>query len=408
MKKQRKYGKYFWIDPKTNLGYAKVQVPTGERDAKDRIKYKTILKRADTMTAADQVARELFHEFNTRGGAFLAGRKMDFCDLAEWYKKEFVIEPIYSGNQKIAGMRQWRAERKKIDRLIRIFGKLLLNEIDELALRRYKLTRIKTGISPATVNRDFETIRAMLKKSVKMKWLKELPDFSGLIEKSLEVRRCVTISDAEETLILDAAKKATSAPRLYALVLTLRDTGARPSELYPVNDNESDYSKNDKTFFEPLRWSDVFDERGRIRDITHLTSFKGRIVEKRLCAITERMKMAFLDLWKYLSEPKRAKRLLPEHRAELQNLIFPQTSFKRSWQTIRDETGLQHLRLRDLRRDWSTRLARLGLSDRLAQRALGHKQMQMSYEYTVFDVQAAMIAKRMLDGEIIEMRSENN
>lgn len=368
------------------------------------------MKRADNLTHADQLAEELLSEHSLRGQAFIDGRTMTFQKLANWYKAEFVIAPLYANGKKVAGMRSYEAEGNKIDRLCIIFGKLLINEIDEFVLRRYKLQRLKAGIKSATVNRDFETIRAMMRKAVKQKWLKETIDFSGLIDKSLEERRTVTLSDEQEKAILKVARTLTYAPRLYALILALRDSGARPSELYPVNDYKTNYNESAETFFEPLRWRDLFDENSNIKDITRLVSYKGKIREERFCVVTERMKIAFLDLWAHL---KQSKNTIPSHGAKLENLVFPETSYKKSWQIVREKTGINDLRLRDLRRDWSSRLARLGFSDRLAQRGMGHKRMQQTFDYTEFNLEAALQAKTMLDGQneesaIIESSSEQN
>lgn len=395
-KKRRRYKSYYWIDPQSGLGYAKVQIPTGERYKNGQLKYKSIARRALNATHAEQIAQEILSEHDLRGQAYLDGRDMTFRQLANWYKAEFVIPPIYANGKKVAGMRTFQLERNKIDRLTEIFGKLLLEDIDEFVLRRYKLKRLKAGIKSATINREFETVRAMLRKAVKQKWIKEMIDFSGLIDKSLEERRTVTITEDQEKQILEVARTLNYAPRLYALIVALRDSGARPSELYPVNDYTTDYSEEEGTFFEPIRWRDLFDEEMQIRDITRLVSYKGKIREERFCVVTERMKEAFMDLWNYL-QSRTAKNTIPEHKAKLENLVFPETSYKKSWQRVRQITGLTDLRLRDLRRDWSSRLARLGFSDRLAQRGMGHKQMQQTFEYTEFDMQAAMLAKKLLD-----------
>ncbi|MGE3384859.1 MAG: hypothetical protein AB7L70_18175, partial [Pyrinomonadaceae bacterium] len=72
-------------------------------------------------------------------------------------------------------------------------------------------------------------------------------------------------------------------------------------------------------------------------------------------------------------------------------------SYKKSWATVRSAAGVPDLRLRDLRRDWVTRLGRLGYSDKLAQRGAGHKKIQTSFEYTEFDEAAALQAKSLLD-----------
>ncbi|HQU90889.1 MAG TPA: hypothetical protein PLK77_01255 [Pyrinomonadaceae bacterium] len=193
----------------------------------------------------------------------------------------------------------------------------------------------------------------------------------------------------------EAKKIRIEAPRLYALIISLRDSGARPNELYPVNDTKTDYSQAGSTFYEPIRWRALFDDKGEFKDLTQLVSYKNKRREVRFAVITERMKAAFKELWLDL----RKRKLIPQNAAEMDNLIFPHTTFKKSWNIVREAAGLPGLRLRDLRRDWVTRLGRLGYSDKLAQRGAGHKKMQTSFEYTEFDETAALQAKQLLDDD---------
>lgn len=386
-KKRRRYGSFAWTDKKSGLLYARIRLPQADG------KFKYIYKRAQNIKHAEQLAEETRAEYETRGQAFLDGRGMTFKKLAEWYKKEFVIEPLYVDGLKIEGMRTWESERAKIDRISGVLGDDLLETMDETVFRTYRRERLKT-VKIATVNRDFETIRAMFRKAKRKKWIKEIPDFDGFVEKSLERRRTVTISSVEEDRLLAEARKllaSAAAPRLFSLILSLRDSGARPNELYPVND----YSES-KSVYEPIRWKDVINEDGSIRDLTRLVSLKGRLREERLAVITERMKLAFVELWDFL---KRSKNITKGHSADLDNLIYPHTTYKKSWNIVRIAAGMPELRLRDLRRDWVTRLSRLGYSDKLAQQGAGHKKIQTSFEYTVFDEAAALQAKALLDND---------
>lgn len=389
-KKRKRYGSYAWKSPSGYL-YARVFVKNEDGSVKP------IYRRADNITHAEQIGEELKREFENRGQAFIDGRKMAFGELAEWYKKEFVISPVYVNAIKIEGMRTWEHEQNKIDRIVTGIGKkVLISEIDESTFRTFRKKRIKDGVSITTINRDFESIRAMMRKAWKKKWLKELPDFEDFIQKGLENRRTVTVTSDQEKVILEEAMKVRiEAPRLYALIISLRDSGARPNELYPVNDSKTDYSKDTSTFFEPLRWRDLFDDAGQFKDLTQLVSYKNKRREVRYAVVTERMKRAFAELWKDLSRRK----LISQNAAELDNLIFPHSTFKKSWNIVREAAGLPGLRLRDLRRDWVTRLGRLGYSDKLAQRGAGHKKMQTSFEYTEFDETAALQAKALLDGD---------
>ncbi|MBP9936357.1 MAG: phage integrase SAM-like domain-containing protein [Pyrinomonadaceae bacterium] len=387
-KKRKRYGSYAWKSPSGYL-YARVFVKNADGSVKP------IYRRAENITHAEQIGEELKREFENRGQAFIDGRKMAFGELAEWYKKEFVISPVYVNGIKIEGMRTWEHEQNKIDRIVTGIGKkVLISEIDESTFRAFRKKRIKDGVSITTINRDFESIRAMMRKAWKKKWLKELPDFEDFIQKGLENRRTVTVTSDQEKVILEEARKVlTEAPRLYALIISLRDSGARPNELYPVNDSKTDYSKDTSTFFEPLRWRDLFDDAGQFKDLTQLVSYKNKRREVRYAVVTERMKRAFEELWKDLSRRK----LISQNAAELDNLIFPHSTFKKSWNIVREAAGFPGLRLRDLRRDWVTRLGRLGYSDKLAQRGAGHKKMQTSFEYTEFDETAALQAKALLD-----------
>lgn len=383
----KKKSSYAWTDRKTGYIYARVQVRDGSGNAK------SIYRRAKNLTHAEQLADEIKAEYESRGQAFLDGRTMTIEQLAAWYKEEYVIAPVYVDGKKVEGLRTWASERRKIDRIVAEFGPhTLINDIDEEMIRRFKRKRLKT-VGVATVNRDLESIRRMLYKAIKKKWRKEVIDFNELIDKSLESRRTVTISDEDEARILAAAHGWTGSPRLYALIIALRDSGARPNELYPVNDYKSDYSTAD-TFYEPIRWRDLFEEDGSIRDVTTFVSYKGKQREVRIGIVTERMKNAFLELWSFL---KKSKRTLPERGARLDNLVFPHTTFQSAWEIVRAKAGLPKLRLRDLRRDWVTRLAKENYDPKLAQHAAGHKTMQMSYEYTVFDREAAMQAKAAID-----------
>lgn len=388
-KKRKRYGSYAWKSPSGYL-YARLFVKNDDGVVRP------IYRRAENVTHAEQIGEELKSEYENRGQAFIDGRKMTFEELAEWYKAEYVIAPMYdTDGVKIEGMRTWENERRKINRIVEsIGGNKLIADLDESVFRSHRKKRVGQGVIITTINRDFESIRAMLRKAKKKKWLKEVPDFEGFIQKGLEKRRTVTITDAQEKLILAEARKVlTMAPRLYALIVSLRDSGARPNELYPVNDNKTDYSQDGDTFYEPIRWRDLFDHSDGFRDLTTLISYKGKQREVRLAIVSDRMKEAFTELRQRLEKSK----VIPEHKPAPDNLIFPHTTFKKSWDIVRVAVGLPGLRLRDLRRDWVTRLGRLGYSDKLAQRGAGHKKMQTSFEYTEFDEAAALQAKRLID-----------
>ncbi len=344
------------------------------------------MRRADNAIHAQQLADEIRAEYADRGQSYLTGRNQTFDNLADWYEKEFLIPPRYLNGQKIAGLRTFENEKNKLTRLRLSFGKVLVSEVGYDALHAYKLKRLDTGVAIATVNRDFELLRTMFRKAVRRKWLKESPfDFGErLIEKSLEPRRTITLTYKDEKLILDEAKKIKRS-RLYYLLLALLDTGARPSELYPVNESNEDTEIK----FEPVRWSDFFEHNF---EMVQLVSYKGKERKVRFAPVTERLKVGLLELWASLKEEKR----------NLNDRIFPSASYKTAWnktawKTVRTELKIEDLRLRDLRRNFRTRMGKLGFSDNLTQRLMGHEHLQMTFDYTEADIEAVQQAKQLLD-----------
>lgn len=66
------------------------------------------------------------------------------------------------------------------------------------------------------------------------------------------------------------------------------------------------------------------------------------------------------------------------------------------------------VRLRDLRRNFGTRLAKLGMENDLRQRILGHEQSQTTFDYTQADLQTVSFAKDILDNDISAKIIESN
>ena len=133
-KKRKRYGSYAWKSPSGYL-YARVFIKNDDGTVKP------IYRRAENITHAEQIGEELKREFENRGQAFIDGRKMTFGELAEWYKKEFVTQPVYLNGVKIEGMRTWANEQNKIDRIVKAIGKkVLISEIDDSTFRILRIS----------------------------------------------------------------------------------------------------------------------------------------------------------------------------------------------------------------------------------------------------------------------------
>lgn len=414
MKKRSRYKSYAWIHPKTRILYARVQIrqPDGGM--------KTYLKRATSKKHAEQLGFEMMADYAVRKNKFIAGERMTFDDLANWYIEKRVQPPIYSDDGvKISGMRTHDNVRRRIERMQKLFGKLLIKSIDEDALEQIKarLKRESPDAVPASIHRYLEDLRAMLKVAVRRRWLKENPfDFGErLIEKALERKRDVVLSEDEETALLHYAKNLEKS-QLYYAMLCLLDTGARPSEIYDASTVKA----------EPVKWKDFFDYDFKA---VQLVSLKGKRKLNRYAPVTVRLENAMRELWNSLSENER----------KIDAQVFQVKSFKRAWTIVRHNANLAlkiahherisvtavlngnlseeqtkeltkkfegepiqlKIRLRDLRRNFSTRLANLGMENDLRQRILGHSQAQTTFDYTSANLHTALAAKAMLDGDLI-------
>lgn len=376
-KKRRRYGSNYWIDPNTRLGYARVNVrqPNG--------KYKQLMERAENVTHAKEIADRIKKEHADRGQGFLTGKKLTFEDLSQWYEKRYLIPPSYDKNgNKIGGMRTFQNEKNKLKRLRKEFGKFLVSEITDTILADYKQTRLKS-VSITSVNRDFELLRSIFRLAQARKWLNESPFEIGkdLISKALENSRNITLTGEQENQILDEAKKLKRS-RLYYLIVTLLDTGARPSEIYPVNESKA----GSDIRYEPIRWRDFFEHDYQM---LRLVSYKAKKRRIRLVPMTIRLKNALSELWNGFKETDKNQ----------DDLIFPSGSFKTAWKTVKSNLDISDLRLRDLRRNYSTRLSKTGYPDSLRQRLLGHEKIQTTFDYTEADKESVLLAKKLLDKE---------
>lgn len=383
-KKRRRYGSYYWIDKKTNLGYCKVQIPTSETYPNGKLKYKTVKKRALNATHAQQIAEELLSDFGERKKGYLEGMQMAFLELADWYKENYSVPPVYAEDgTKIKGKRTWQNERRKIDNMSKFFGKILINEIDEDVLMKYKLRREILKLQPATIHRDLEILRTMFAKAVRRRWLKENPFNFGenLIIKSREKRRDVVLSETEENILLNYARRSDKS-NIYYAILCLLDTGARPSEIYDASTEKA----------EPVKWRDFTDYDFKA---VKLTSYKGKQKLVRFAPISERLETAMREVWE-------------ESDKDYDAQIFNQKSYKTAWRTLLKNIQANHdgetwhdLRMRDLRRNFSTRLANLGIENDLRQRLLGHEQAQTTFDYTTANLETALKVREKLENIII-------
>lgn len=387
-KETRSYGKYTMeIDGKT---YAVVRLPLGNGKYRRKVKLLELLGSGSPKEAAKWAWDEL--EKHRRGESAPDGEKRTFKDLSEWYKREFLIAPIYKDGKRLLGVRTYRQYRATADRLCEYFGLYKIERITVDVLRRYKRERLK-DVSIVAVNRDFELMRTMLKKAKARKWLKESPFDLGenLIETALEGSRKspLTLRIAKRLL---ARSRKSEQPLLHYLILVCMHTGARPSEVYPFHAFKNKKNPDEEEIpREPLIWKNIleFDYKA-----VRLVSYKGRIRTERIVPTSAELERGL-------------RRLHDEVKPQDENdLVFPFKTIKRSWATLCKSVKCSGVWLRDFRHFYnSTILVNEKFNDAERLLLMGQRQLNTNLRYAHLD--ESFIEKyRAVTSEIIEVSAE--
>lgn len=456
------YGKF--IFRRIRNGEEQLFARVGYYDENGKWKYK--YERAWDEEDAALKAEKILKNQAKHGTAFIDGTKMNFEELADWYIETYAVPPTYEEGQQVAGLRSYRNVKLQAKRLKLEFGKVKINRITPELLTKFKNKRKNIDkVKTATINRDLELINTMFKKAVIKRWIEESPFVraENLIRKSLEARRKMTVTPEQEKVILDFTKRMDN-KYLYPLILTLRDSGARPSEVFPYSAYGVDLDKlpakiqewtanginaNEQVFL-PLCWFHLFQVEFQV---VPLVSVKSQQAEFRFGTMTERLRQALLSLWEKTDKDpialvfpfktirkewqkvrnyaalyqvfselqgvdldkkseflqknfgKKAERLLPFANESIEILITEADKINAA--SFLHDVKIRDLRIRDWRRIWTSNAQLAGVPDHIAQRILGHKQLKTTFHYTEADLRAVVEMSKTLDEHQIVSEAMN-
>ncbi|HSE19543.1 MAG TPA: tyrosine-type recombinase/integrase [Pyrinomonadaceae bacterium] len=209
---------------------------------------------------------------------------MTFAALAEHCKETRYCEAFYDEQgRKLYGVREPKKLASRINRLVISLGRLKLSDITVSHLQQYRRKRLSTKTNRGTytdggtVNRELSTCRAMFNDAVVNDWLVRSPLVKAkkgeLIAVAHEAKRQVVLTSENEQRLLQACSTS-KRTHLRAMIIAAIDTGCRQGEL------------------RRLRWSDVDLQANTLR----VTSYKGKTVNRRYVPITDRLRLALLDL----------------------------------------------------------------------------------------------------------------
>jgi integrase len=209
----------------------------------------------------------------------------------------------------------------------------------DIADVRDNLTR--KGLAPATVNRYFTALSAVLSMCEEREWIQINPcrKLRKLVEKG---QREVALDDEQSQRLLQHCLDHSHS--LYRLVHAALATGARRGEL------------------EKLTWNDVDLEA---KTLTFRDTKNGDTRHIPLPA----------DVGHYLTMVRQAS---AEKPFEALNRAL--------WDRIRVEADLPHVRFHDLRHTFATRLAKAGCPVQKLAAILGHRSLNMTMRYSHLNV----------------------
>lgn len=380
-KKTRRYGDYVCeIDKKI---YAVVRLPLGNGKYKKKVKLLSLLGNGTKTEAAKWAWDEL--ELWKKGEA-REKDKLTFSDLAAWYKKEFLVAPVYQGGKRLIGVRTYKQLQAVLERLKKYFGLFRIERIGLDVLRRYKRERLRT-VSIVSVNRDFALVRTMLKKAKTRHWLKESPFEMGenLIEMSLESSRESPLTPRLAKRLLARSRKSAQ-PLLHYLILTMMHTGARPSEVFPFHAGTGDDVPR-----EPLIWKSILDFDYKA---VRLISYKGRIRKERLIPTSVELERGLRKMY------------AETNPASDEDLLFPVKGFNRSWATLCRSVKCTGVWLRDFRHYFNSQiLVNEKFNDVERMLLLGQSRISTNLRYSHLD---ESFIKKFRDDDIIVIDGAEN
>lgn len=245
-------------------------------------KRRQLRRRAKTRTEAREILKRLLRDLDDVGQQTVKGDRMRFRDLARIYADARLVPAEYHGERKVAGLRSWRPPKGYLQTLVAHFGNEGIKTITHDDIERFKLHRLRTSTTRGTqraiasVNRELELMRSIMRYAQRQGWINRSPFDMGspLISKADEVRRERTLSHAEEERLLAACTGRRT--HLRPLLVAALDTAMRRGELFG------------------LTWRDI-DLVSRTITVTAMNSKTAR---PRTVPMTSRLLSELEALWK--------------------------------------------------------------------------------------------------------------
>lgn len=295
-----------------------------------------VVKNAQTRGEAVIALQEKVTEAFGKEHGLKVEKRLRFSELADQYVEDYAR----------ANKRSWRSDKYRIEAHLKpYFGDVTLQDISPLLIEKYRVERLKMGVSKSTINRETTILKKML--NLALDW--GLTDQNPVIkvrlfsEKGTEKERI--LSDEEEVKLL-----ARCPGYLRPIVITALNTGMRRGEI--LN----------------LRWRNV-DLKKRLVKVEQTKSGTSRVIPINGCLYNE--------LVKAKEASGKAEHLFPNPETGL-----PYTQVRKGFKNACQKAGVKELRFHDLRHTFATRLIESGADIITVRDLLGHFSVRVTQRYT--------------------------
>lgn len=330
-------------------------------------------RQARNKTHAKQIADELEAKYVAGGTEALDAEAMTFAGLAERYRKAKVVDAIYDGDIKVAGMIAKRSADDEVKTLLQYWGAVLVQKITHSAIDVYRMQMLQTPTvwrwregdriveksrgtprKMSSVNHLLRRLKAMLNFAKRNGWLVVNPFSQGdpLISDASEIPRNRAERPEELKILLDAC----SGRRRYLrpIILIMTDSALRLTEAKRLTRAELDFE----------------------RKVAYVRARNTKTNKMRIIPLSDRL-IDELRIWCDIAGDDNAP-------------ILPQYDHKKAWKALKADAGISDdLQLRDLRGWGTSRIAKaLAAADlpwEWGMKATGHSQVKTYQRYIKTD-----------------------
>jgi integrase len=368
--KRRRSREGGWRIIKGNL-YARIQYT--DETGKQREK----LRPAKNKSEVWQIVRQMKDELAKHGAETLNADNLTFAELAEKYKAAKVTPAIIRGGVKVSGLKSYKSVEASLRILIDYFGKKKVRLIRPNDIEKYRRDRFNKPTvhgkerKIASVNRELQTLRAMLNFAVRQSWLLSNPfeKTEKVISTASETERNRVLTFDEENRLLSVCTDQRA--HLKPILICALDTAMRPEEIFK------------------LEWRDV-----DLAAKTIIVRMENSKTEKeRIIGVTPRLAGELEQLWEVSPKKKNQS-------------VFGTKSIKTAFATACRLAGIAEFRFRDARHTATTRMVNSGMPQAEVMKTTGHTQLKTFLRYVNLTPESVRESAQIL-GDYVGQKLEN-